>query len=237
MDVTGRRVLVAGGAGAVGEGIVGALLAAGALVVVPSRSAERLADLRDRVGGDGKLVTIVGDVGHATGALAVRDRVVDEVGTPDAVIAAVGGWWSGDEVVNLPVETWRRLVDERLTPHVVVARTFLPIVADRPGSSYTTINGSAALEPVAGAGPQCVASAGLLMLTDVLAEEHRDSPVRINSLVLMTPVLTRERRDGPDHWLRAAEVGRFAAHLLSDGSTTSGERVLLDRERLEDASR
>lgn len=234
METGERTVLVAGGAGAVGEGIVGALLTAGARVVVPSRSAGRLEGLRDRFGGAGGLVTVVGDVGHPTGALAVRDRVADEVGALDAVIASVGGWWSGDPVVDLPVDTWRRLVDDRLTPHVVVARTFLPVVADRRGSSYTTINGSAGLEPVAGAGPQCVASAGLLMLTDVLAEEHRDAPVRINSLVLMTPVLTRARGDGPDHWLRADEVGRYAAHLVSAGSTASGERILLDRTGVED---
>lgn len=45
-DLTGHRVLVPGGTGAVGEGVVRAFLAAGAEVIVPTRSKERSAEFR-----------------------------------------------------------------------------------------------------------------------------------------------------------------------------------------------
>jgi len=49
-DLSGRRVLVPGGTGGVGEGIVRAYLDAGADVVVPTRSEARGAELRAALG-------------------------------------------------------------------------------------------------------------------------------------------------------------------------------------------
>jgi 3-oxoacyl-[acyl-carrier protein] reductase len=48
--LAGRRVLVPGGTGGVGEGVVRAFLAAGADVVVPTRSDARGAELRQALG-------------------------------------------------------------------------------------------------------------------------------------------------------------------------------------------
>ena len=106
----GRLALVAGGAGAVGEGVVRALLAAGARVAVPSRTAERLDALAERLGRPDGLVGLVGDVGDEAGAVAVRDELVVTAGPPDLVVASVGGWRSGPPLSETPVQVWRDVV-------------------------------------------------------------------------------------------------------------------------------
>lgn len=232
-DLNGRVALVAGGAGAVGEGIVRALLDAGATVAVPSRAEERLRSLRERLGQGGRpadpdrLVTVEGDVGSADDALRVRDRILTAAGRLDAVVVSAGGWWQGPHLVDVEPETWHRVLDANLTTHFTVARAFLPVVRDQPGASYLMIVGDAADHPVKGASLVTVTSAGVLGMFRSLVHEHRDHPVRINALYL-GPLITRDRPEGKPEWLTAGEVGSYAAHLAGDqAAMVSGSVVPL----------
>lgn len=221
-QLNGRVALVAGGAGAVGEGIVRSLLDAGATVVVPSRSAKRLRELRERLEEPERLLTVEGDVGAAEGAVQVRDRVLADAGQLDAVVASVGGWWQGSHLVDTGPDTWHRVLDSNLTTHFAVARAFLPVLRDRPGASYLMIVGDAADHPVKGASLVTVTSAGVLGMFRSLVHEHSGTQVRINALYL-GPLITRDRPEGKPEWLTAAEVGTYASYLASDeGSMVSG---------------
>jgi len=61
-----------------------------------------------------------------------------------------------------------------LTPHFVAAKTFLPLVADREGSTYTFITGvSGERVIVPGSGLLTVAIAGLFSLIKVLQGEWK----------------------------------------------------------------
>lgn len=226
-DLNGRVAVVAGGAGAVGEGIVRALLEAGATVAVPSRQEERLRSLRERLAEPDRLVTVEGDVGSADGAVRVRARVLADAGRLDAVVVSVGGWWQGSHLVDVEPDTWHRVLDANLTTHFSVARAFLPVLRDRPGASYLTIVGDAADHPVKGASLVTVTSAGVLGLFRSLVHEHKDDPVRVNALYL-GPLITRDRPEGKPEWLTAGEVGAYAAHLASDDAAmVSGSVVPL----------
>jgi NAD(P)-dependent dehydrogenase (short-subunit alcohol dehydrogenase family) len=220
-----RVVLVAGGAGAVGEGIVSALLAGGAEVVVPSRDPARLAELASRLGSPPGLRTLVGDVGTPAGAAQVRDAVLAAAGRPDAVVASVGGWRQGGPLVETPLADVRAVLDTGLLAHVVCAQVFLPVLPR--GGSYLTINGGAAEEPVAGAGPVSISAAGQLMLTRVLALESAERGVRVNGLVLGV-VATRARQAPRPEWITPEEVGAFVAALVGDaGAGVSGSVIRL----------
>lgn len=232
-------VFVAGGAGAVGEGIARQLLRAGARVVITSRSPDKLADVDDRLraeaGDDAPLVTVEGDLATPDAAARLRDDVLDRVGQLDAVVASLGGWWSGPRVVDLDLATWQDVLDRGLTAHFATATAFLPVVADHDGASYTMINGAGGVAgPVAGSGPVSVSAAGQAMLTKVLAAEHADDPVRINALVLMTPVITRKRPEGRADWLTADDAGRYVVHLVAGAGGEDGQELRFsDRSQLD----
>ncbi len=94
----GKIALVAGCAGNVGEGVVRSFLKAGATVVVPSRSAEKLEQLRGYLGelATERFVPLAGEVGRLESAERLRDEILSKFGRLDAVVASLGGWWHGN---------------------------------------------------------------------------------------------------------------------------------------------
>lgn len=231
--LSGKVCLIAGGTGSVGEGIVRVFLREGARVVVPSRSAERLARLAEyaaeeaSVRDGGGLLTLVGELGTPAGAEALRDEIAQKAGPLDAVIASLGGSYEGRQtLLSAPPEVWREFQDNNLNAHYACARAFLPTLVERSGASYTLLGGLSAVLPIGKYGPVCVNSAAQLMLARVLFEELKDTRVRINQ-VMFGMVATRARRAfAKPQWLTAEEIGEFLAYLVSPGGRMIANSVL-----------
>lgn len=228
-----RTVLVAGGAGAVGEGIVRAMLARGWHVVVPSRDGQRLRTLQDDVGPSQNLTLLDGNIADPDDGCDIRDQLLDRFEHLDGLVVSVGGWWQGAELVEVPLETFESVIHRVLTSHFLIAKTFLPcLIESGRNPSATFVGGSASEEPVPGAGPTCVAGAAQIMLVRCLAAEVADKAVRINELVL-GPVATRKTPNPDPHWITADDVGSVCANLASDESTARGQVIrLYDRSAL-----
>lgn len=224
MDLTGRVYLVAGGAGLAGECVTTALLRYGATVVVPARSEERIERLRSGVDPQhqSRLHTLVGQVGDPTGVIAVRREVEKLVGPLDGVVASLGGWWEGVPLTRLPYSTWQRLLHDNLTTHYLVARTFLPQLADRPDAVYIALAGVAAHMPLPHAGPISVTGAAQTMLIRTLATQYADAPVRLHQVSILTPIVTRHWGDDPIEpgWLTCYQVGEY---ITAVAAPTFGE--------------
>jgi len=220
-----RNVLVAGGAGGVGEGIVRALLASTDVrVIVTSRNAARLELLERRLreAADARRLTgIVGNAGDPLGADAIAERIRTEIGALHVAIPSLGGWWEGGSLLGADLPTWETVMGEMLTTHFVFARTFVPELERRPGGWYLGIGGGAAFYPVPNSSIVSIAAAGQVMLTRTLAREHAANGLRVNELVVNGPVRTRDSEAIAERdWITADEVGEVVAELVRDGVTT-----------------
>ena len=218
-----KTMVVAGGAGGVGEAIVRALAAAGHRVVVPSRSGARLARLRDDVaaqGAAGTLVTMTGEIGTPAGAIAIRDQIARECGSIDVAIPSLGGWWEG-ALPGVTVGEWDAVMHEMLRTHFIFAQTFLPVLrAQRDGGRYLAIGGGAAYQPIRNASLVSIAAAAQLMMTRAFRLEIEDPNVDILELVVDGPVRTRDSAaPAGENWMSADDVGRVALELAERGTT------------------
>lgn len=220
-----KQILVAGGAGGVGEAIVRALLAAGHRVIVPSRSLARLeqlrGDVRRALGHDSPaLVTFTGEIGSVEGALEIRERIAREHGRLDVLIPSLGGWWEGGLLDATPA-VWDLVMDEMVRTHYVFAHVFVPVLlAQRGGGRYIGIGGGAAYRPIHRSSLVSIAGAAQLMLTRALRLEIDDPDVDVLELVADGPVRTRdsEAMAGPD-WIHADHIARIVVELVADGRT------------------
>ncbi len=221
-------VFVAGGAGAVGEGIVQAWLDAGATVAVTSRSPERLEELRGRLDSAraSRLRTFVGELGGPQSAELVA-RIVGELGPIDHAVASVGGaGWKLAPLSRMASEDFRRVVEDGINAHFEVARAVLPRL--RQGGSYTFINGGAALVVEPAMAPMVLVAKAQLTLKDLFAAETPRERARINALLLNTPILTRVRPQGRADWVSAHDTGR-ACIALAQRVELHGVTVRLDK--------
>lgn len=215
-----KTVFVAGGAGSVGEGIVRSLLQAGATVITISRHQEKLDALRDYLGdvvGD-RLVTFTGDLGDFNSAETVKNQILSHQEHLDAVVASLGSTWKADlPMTQVSMDDWQQYLFTNLTTHFVCAHTFLPMLENKQGSSYTLLGGAAAETVVPNYSLVGIPAAAQLMMAKILMQEMKDEPVRINEVMINSLVNTRNSADqAQSQWITADEIGDYVAWLISD---------------------
>ena len=231
----GKIAYIAGGTGNVGEGIVRAFLQEGATVITSSRKAEKLDRLRDLLKDTSteKLVTMTADLGDLASAEQLRDEIISKYNCLDAVVASIGGTWHRNvPMTEVSMDEWQQFLFTNLTTHFVTAKTFLPVLAQTEGSSYTFLGGGAANTPVPNYSVVAIPAAAQLMMAKVVMQEMADSGVRINQAIANGLVNTRSSQDkAQPSWLTADEIGKYIAWLASDeGKIVNGTVPLLQKE-------
>lgn len=223
----GRTAVVAGGTGSVGRVLVESFLRSGAKVVVPSRSQEKLSDLRAYLGTGPteRLVTMEGDIGDEEKAPDLVERVVERHSPVHVAVATLGRFVAAPSLFEASIADLERVIDGYLIGHFVAARALIPAI--ETGGSYTLINGPLAFRPkFSSAGLVSTVTAAQAMLARVLMNQV--DTVRVNELVLYTPFGWGEEK-GKTAPVRQEQVGRYVSHLTSPRAAgTHGETIHLD---------
>ncbi|MEV7424568.1 SDR family oxidoreductase [Streptomyces sp. NPDC091212] len=223
-DLSGRRALVPGGTGAVGEGVVRGYLAAGADVVVPTRTQERAEEFRAVLGeaATDRLHLVVHDYTTFAGAEQLAEEMERRLGGVDDVVAPIGGWWAGKRLSEIDEADWQSAFVDLATAHLAVLRACLPRLNAR--GAYTLIVGASAFTPIPGSGLVSMEQAALLMMQQVLAAEL-DGEQRVFALVL-GPVRTRLVDSGDPDQVTADQVGAVAV-AASAAAAVGGRQIRL----------
>jgi 3-oxoacyl-[acyl-carrier protein] reductase len=225
-NLSGHRVLVPGGTGAVGEGVVRRYLPAGAEVVVPTRTPERAAEFRRRLGpaATSHLHLVVHDYTTFAGAEDLAAQTEKRLGGVDDVVAPIGGFWAGRRLWEVTEADWQAAFVDLATAHLAVLRACLPRLS--PGGAYQVIVGGSAFTPVPGSGLISMEQAAVAMMQQVATAEL-DGRQRVFGLVL-GPVRTRVTAAGdagPD-WVTADQVGAVAV-AVSVATAMAGQQLRL----------
>ncbi|GAA4267109.1 SDR family oxidoreductase [Frondihabitans peucedani] len=230
IEATGHVVLVPGGTGGVGEGVVRAWLAAGADVVVPTRTEERAAEFRDVLGGAAtdRLHLVVQDYTTFEGAARLVEQTVGFRGSLDSVVAPVGGWWQGGRLDAITPADWAEAFTGLATAHMAVLRAALPVLSG--AGAYSVVVGDSAVWPVPGSGLVSMEQAAILMMQRVAVAEA--TPLQRVFALQLGPVSTRHAAGAVD----AVDVGRVTI-AASVGEAPGRALALHDGDEVEAALR
>lgn len=219
-------VLVAGGTGALGQGVLAALLDAGHQVTATWVVEHELERVRVDFGDHPGLTLVQADLMDAD---AVQEVVagVDGLG---ALVNLVGGWAGGRKVHEIEPDDFGAMLRINLRPLFLLARAAAPRLVEAGGGSIVGVSARAALDPGAGQSAYNTAKAGVLAFIRSLDADYRQSGVRANAVlpsVIDTPA-NRAAMPDSDHskWVPPAQIGTVIEFLVSDRSAaTSGAAI------------
>ncbi|MGH3154511.1 MAG: SDR family oxidoreductase [Streptosporangiaceae bacterium] len=208
--LTGRRIIVLGGGGALGRAVVERLTADGASVLAAD---SRLPAEAERHPG----------VDHATvDALdeASVSAVLASLPAPQAVVNVIGGYTPPQPVAELDVATLRRQLELNLVTAAIVTKHAMPVLGPQGGGAIVHVSSRVAVQNGENSFAYSVSKLGVLRLVEAAAAEGREHGVRVNCIlpsIIDTPANRAALPKAMHHlWPKPAELAAVLAFLVSD---------------------
>jgi len=210
-----RTVLITGGTGGLGSNVVKRLLSNGYRCVVVYRSEDKWQALQQEIHHD-LLHGVEADLREEEAVAAAVAQARDLDNELYGLVHLAGGF-DGGTVEATSIETWTTMLHTNLTSAFIVVRAALPHLKANGGGRIVTIGSSEVPKRSASLAAYTVSKAGLAVLTEVLANELKNTKITANILLagsLGTPPMRQSV--GDNKLVSLDRVAATIAFLLSD---------------------
>src|ERR1700761_1531792 len=173
MPVEGQRVYVMGGSYGVGEATARAFAAAGAEVVITSRSKERLEAAAARIGHPVQTRVLDATDPEAVAAFCTAGETIDHL-----VLALSPGAIAVGPLATVTEQDLRTAFDGKFFAHVRILRAAAPHLS--PSASVTVLSAASARSAAPGTAALAAANGAIEAMVPPLAAEL--APIRVNAV-------------------------------------------------------
>ncbi|WP_299347150.1 SDR family oxidoreductase [uncultured Pseudoxanthomonas sp.] len=180
MDLAGRTVVVTGASGGIGVPLCAALLAAGAHVLAVGRDEARLRRLAQQLPA-GRLSWAVGDVATEVGRARVLEAARAAVPTPSVLVLAHAQAAFGLFEDQSP-EEMAHLMQTNLVAPMLLVHALLPVLRMHDAASVAVVGSTFGSLAFPGFAAYSASKFGLRGMTEALAREYADTPLRFQYL-------------------------------------------------------
>lgn len=195
-DLAGKVAVVTGGSKGIGAATCRLLGGQGAAVVVNGRDQAAIDSLVSEITrGGGRAMGAVADCLDLDAIERMRERVEQQFGPADVLIAYAGGFASYSPAHLIEEAEWRAVIDANLTTTFLTVKSFLPgMIQRRHGSIITMASNAARFLDILTTAPYAAAKAGIMMFSRHVAKEVGPHGVRVNCIAPATVLSDRIRR-------------------------------------------
>jgi NAD(P)-dependent dehydrogenase (short-subunit alcohol dehydrogenase family) len=233
MSLSGRVAVVTGATGALGRMVAKALLDQGALVVSTYRSEEKQKELGDFIGEDNRmLASFQADVTDESSVQALFQKVVDKYGRVDILLNIVGAYRGGVDVANTKESDWDFMMEVNLKSAFLCSKAALAYMMRQNYGRIVNVASRTAVEKRfrSKSGAYAVSKAGIIVLTETVAEEVKKYDINVNCVMPSTIDTLDNRRNFPDadfsKWVKPEQNAGVILFLVSnDSKVISGASI------------
>jgi len=179
----GKVALVTGGSRGIGKAIALCLAEAGADVILASRKLPDLEAVAQEISQMGRrALAVPANVRHLPEIDDLVKKSADEFGHIDILVNNAGANPVFDSVFNIDEKAWEVIIGLNLKGYFFLSQAVGKIMRDKGGGNIINMASVAALRPEVGIGVYSISKAGVIMLTQVLAQEWGQYNIRVNAI-------------------------------------------------------
>ena len=187
--LSGKVALITGGSRGIGKAIAAAYARQGARVFICARGEGDLArtvnEIRD---AGGEIAGLAGDIGKPEDARRIVAAAVERYGRTDVLVNNASLLGSRVTIADYPITDWDEVVRVNLTGVFLLTQQVLQVMIPQRQGSIINVSSGVGRAGKARWGAYACSKAGLEGFTQVLADELKDSGIRVNSV---NPAATR----------------------------------------------
>lgn len=215
-----RTIVITGGFGALGSVVAEAAASEGRRVAALDVAPAPPAGLAERLGGEALILGGV-DLSSLAGARQAMDEVARRFGRIDALVNIAGGFvWEtvqgGDEA------NWDKMFALNVKTALNASKAALPHIAESDEGRIVNIGAAPALKAGAGLAAYAASKAGVLRLTESLAEELKPRGITVNAVLpsILDTALNRASMPDADFskWVAPRDLASVILFLASDAA-------------------
>jgi len=225
---SGKLAVITGGSRGIGLAMARTFARSGYQVVITGRDSKRLRDAANELSKEqGPVLALTCDVRDPASVRKLFDEIKQHHPAIDVLINNAGIAHSLAPADELPIETWKEVIDTNLTGTFLVTRSALPLM--RAGGSIVNNLSVAALQPFAGMSAYNASKFGALGFTQALREDLRKRGIRVLALLpgaTDTDIWDQFWADAPKEKMISAEtVAEAVLHAVSTPANTSIDEI------------
>ena len=216
MNLSGKVFISTGAFGALGQAVTDCLMSYGARLALVGR--------RPAVGVKYPAAALVYsgvDISRQDAAAEVVAQVFKETGRIDGLLNLAGGFHWG-KLEGSTLEGWDSMFRVNLLTAVASCQAVLPYLLRAKSGSIVNVGAMGAIKAASGMGAYAASKAGVLKLTEALADEVKDHGITVNAVLPSTLDTPRNRVDMPDadftRWVSPGALAEVIAFLVSDAA-------------------
>jgi 3-oxoacyl-[acyl-carrier protein] reductase len=222
-----KVAVITGGGSGIGLAMARVFATNGYSVVITGRDAKRLQKAAATISDKKQVAGIPCDVRNPASVEKLFREIGKRHSTIDVLINNAGVAHALAPVDQLPIKTWKEVIDTNLTGTFLITRAALPLM--RTGGTIVNNLSVAALQPFAGMSAYNASKFGALGFTHALREDLRKRGIRVVALLpgaTDTEIWGQFWKDAPKEKMISAEtVAQAVLHAVSAPANTAIEEI------------